>query len=331
MPADPPAPGGRLAATTARFGVPMLLLALVLIEIRGGEAALPTWLGGVAVRLALADEAMLRILIGVQIGLGGAILLFARWSRAISVATLTLLAFAAIAELSALLGRDVETSRYAPPAILLAIAGAALPGLLKSGRATTPPRGSVAWGVLGTVIVATASIGFAARLPLPKAPSSDPTSFTGEVVDLAPDTWVGKTIPGSGLAARLPQLTALTLEGRTAVVFYNPRCGSCHELFDEWFAEGAPCRVVAVEIPPEAGAVVLESDLPAEVSCPNCPRLELPGGPLYLIQPPVVAAVEDGVITCVALQPEEVANCIGGWFGRPPATASGASSPDGAG
>ena len=103
MPADPPPSSGRLAATTARFGVPLLLIVLVLIEIRGGEAALPTWLGGVAVRLGLADEAMLRILIGVQIALGGAILLFGRWSRAISVGTLTLLAFAAIAEGSALI------------------------------------------------------------------------------------------------------------------------------------------------------------------------------------------------------------------------------------
>ena len=75
-------------------------------------------------------------------------------------------------------------------------------------------------------------------------------------------------------------------------------------------------RVVAVKVPPEAGASLLESDLPADVACPGCERLELRTGPLWLIQPPVVAAVEDGVVTCVAMRPEEVESCLGPWFGR---------------
>ena len=307
--------GGR-SATAARLGVPLLLLVLVVLEIRGGVAALPAWLDGLGARFDLSDEALMRGLVGVQIGLGLATLLFGRWSRTLAAATLSLLAFAAIAELSALLGRDVESWRFLVPAVLLAICGAVLPGVLRSAR-PTGPSGSIAWRALGLLAVATTAFAVAARVPVAPRSAPEPGSFSGEVVELGPETWAGQTIPATGLSQHVPMLTPLTLEGRTAVVLYNPRCGSCHDLFDEWFADGAPFRVVAVEVPPEAGALLLESDLPADVACPGCERLELRTGPLWLIQPPVVAAVEDGVVTCVAVRPEEVESCLGSWFGRP--------------
>lgn len=309
---------------SARIGVPLLLLVLIVLEIRSGVAALPVWLEGLGVRLGWTDESLLRGLVGTQVGLGLATLLLGRWSRGLAVATLGLLAFAAIAEISALLGREVDSWRFLVPAVLLAIAGAMLPGLLRAtpSRADAAQGGSAAWRAIALLAIATVAFAAAARIPV--APRSAPElgSFSGEVVELGPETWVGQTIPATGLATHLPTVTPLTLEGRTALVLYNPRCGSCHDLFDEWFADGAPFRVVAIEVPPEASAVLLESDLPDDVECPGCERMSLRRGPLWLVQPPVVAAVEDGVVTCVAMRPEEVESCLGPWFGRPAAEAA---------
>jgi len=312
---DEASTGGGRSAVAARLGVPLLLLVLVVLEIRGGVASLPVWMDGLGGRLDWSDETLVRVVVGLQVALGLATLLVGRWSRPLAVVALTLLGFAAIAELSALMGRDVEVWRFAAPAAVLAVAGAMLPGLLRMAPKSTP-GGSTAWRVLGLVAIATFALAFAARIPVAPRSAEEVPSFFGEVVEFGPETWAGQTIPATGLPQHVPMLTPLTLEGRTAVVLYNPRCGSCHDLFDEWFAEGAPFRVVAVKVPPEAGALLLESDLPADVACPGCERLELRTGPLWLIQPPVVAAVEDGVVTCVAMRPDEVESCLGPWFGR---------------
>lgn len=322
--------GSTRATTAARLAVPLLLSVLVVLEIRSGVAALPAWLEGLGIRFAWSEETLLRGLIGAQIGLGLAILILGRWARPLAAATLAMLAFAAIAEISALLGRDVEAWRFAVPGVLLAISGAMLPGVLRA-KAGTGRSGSAAWRAIGLVGIATVALAVAARIPV--APRSAPElgSFSGEIVELAPETWIGQTVPASGLSRHLPALTPLTLEGRTAVVLYNPRCGSCHDLFDEWFADGAPFRVVAIEVPPESSAVLLESDLPTDVACPGCERLSLRRGPLWLVQPPIVAAVEDGVVTCVAMRPEEVESCLGPWFGRPamdPQATEGAAPAD---
>jgi hypothetical protein len=327
---DEAAPGVGRAAIAARLGVPLLLLVLIVLEIRAGVASLPLWMEGLGGRLGWSDEALVRAVVGVQVALGLATLLVARWSRPLAVSTLTLLGFAAIAELSALLGRDEEAWRFAAPAAVLAVVGAALPALLRAAPPRVSAGGSAAWRTLGLLAIATGAFAVAARIPVAPLPAEELPSFSGEVVELGPETWTGQTIPATGLASHVPALTALTLEGRTAVVLYNPRCGSCHDLFDEWFAEGAPFRVVAVKVPPEAGALLLESDLPADVACPGCERVELRTGPLWLIQPPVVAAVEDGVVTCVAMRPEEVESCLGPWFGRTSNAPEAASREDGA-
>jgi hypothetical protein len=320
MPSEAAAsPTGR-TGLAARLGVPLLLIVLIALEIRSGVASLPAWLEGFGVRFEWSPESLFRGLVGVQAGLALSILLLGRWSRRLALATMAGIAFAAIAELSALLGRDVETWRYLVPAILLAVSGAMLPALLRNAPAAPGPNGSVAWRAIGLLAIVTIAFGLAARVPVSPLPGPVLGSFSGEVIELRPESWVGQTIPATGLAGHLPAVTPLTLEGRSAVVLYNPRCASCHELFDEWFADGAPFRVVAIQVPPESSAVLLESDLPEDVECPACERLTLRAGPLWIVQPPVVAAVEDGVVTCVAMRPEEIESCLGRWFGRPATT-----------
>lgn len=311
MPAEPigrPSPAAMMAA---RVGIPALLAALVAIESRAGLEALPLWIEGLATRLGVAEVGLLRLLMGVQLAFAVAAILLRPWSRAISFTAALLLAFAAVAEISAIAGRGLEASRFLPPAILLAICGLLLPPLARRppGPAT---GGSPAWRIVVLLAIATASVATAARIPIsPTVPTLG--SFSGEIVELAVEDWVGKTIPETGLGARVPTLTALTVEGRSAVVLYNRHCGTCHEFFETWFAEPPPFRVIALEVPPEAGAVVLESDQPDDIECPGCERLSLPRGPLWLVKPPVLVLVEDGRVSCVASEADQVAACLGPW------------------
>jgi hypothetical protein len=311
MPADAMARPSPAATLGARVGMPVLLATLVVIESRAGIEALPVWIDGLATRFGVAEVVLLRLLMGVQITFAVSAILLGPWSRAISLVAASLLAFAAIAELSALVGRGSEATELLPPAILLAICGLLLPQLAR--RPATPVvRGSPAWRIVLMLAIATAGVATAARIPIPPSiPKAG--SFSGEIVELAVEDWLGKTIPETGLGARVPNLTALTVEGRTAVVLYNPHCGSCHEFFEAWFGDPQPFRVIALEVPPEEGAVVVESDQPKEIACNGCERLSLPKGPLWLVRPPVLVLVEEGRVSCVAWESDQVAACLGPW------------------
>ncbi|MGA1400341.1 MAG: hypothetical protein ACO38P_08150 [Phycisphaerales bacterium] len=311
MPADAIARPSPAAILAARVGMPALLASLVVIESRAGLESLPIWIDGLATRFDLAEMDLLRLLMGVQLTFAVSAILLRPWSRVISLAAALLLSFAAIAEMSALVGRGPEATELLPPAILLAVCGLLLPPLARRPAASTT-EGSPAWRIVLLVAIATISLAATARIPIPP---STPTagSFSGEIVELAVEDWLGKTIPETGLGARVPNLTALTVEGRSAVVLYNPHCGSCHEFFEAGFDDPQPFRVIALEVPPEEGAVVVESDQPKEIACAGCERLSLPRGPLWLVRPPVLVLVEDGRVSCVAWESDQVAACLGPW------------------
>ena len=297
----------------ARVAVPVVLIALVAVELRAGTASLPRWLVGMSERLDAEPATALRVLVAVQGALALAAILIGRWARGISLVAVILLAFAAIAEVSALLGRGEEAWRFVPPAVVLAVSGLLLPSLLRRSAAATVPGGSTAWRLLALAGSATLAVAIAARVPVatPVAPATPkPPS---EIVELRPEEWIGRPLSESGLPARIPQLTPATIEGRSVVVLHNPRCGLCHELFAEWFSTPQPFRVIALEIPPEPSALLLESEYPDEVACADCQRFTLPTGPMWLVQPPVVILVEDGTVRCVASAVDQVEACLAAW------------------
>lgn len=307
-------------AWLVRAAVPLLLLLLTMLLARGGLAAAPAWVEGLAARWGAAPDAGVRALIALQLGMALLGAIVGRWSRGIAMAALGFLSFAAIAELSALVGRGAAPIAFAAPAAVLAVAGAMLPAVMRSGVPSLAGRGSAAWRAMAAIAVATAATAVAARVPLGEAipataaKGDDGRAFRGEVVEFTFENWAGRTLPDTGLPRHLPALTALTIEGRSVIVLYSPRCGSCHGLFRERFsATELPFRVVAVTVPPEPSALLLPSDQPDRVECPTCIDLALPTGPLWLVQPPVVVAVEDGVVRGVATRPDEVEGLLQAW------------------
>lgn len=303
------------ARLAARVFVPLLLLLLAWLEARGGPGTLPRWLATVGSRFDLSEDLLLRVLIALQLALAAIALLIPRWSRTVSTTALVLLVFAAVAEVSALVGTGGEALRFVPPLVILAAAASLLPTTLRALGAASS-AGSPAWRVLGSLAIGVASVAIAVRIPFGDAASSpaDARATAVEVVELALEDWSGRSLPETGLPRRLPELTALTLEGRSVLVLHDPRCGQCHDLFATWFAAPVDARVIAVRVPPAPGASLLESDQPEEVACADCVRLSLPTGPTWLVQTPAVVVIEDGVVRCAAKGLDQASECLGSWI-----------------
>jgi hypothetical protein len=297
----------------ARLGVACLLTGSAILQWNGGTSWLPTWLGNLGLRFGLDGVDSLRVLIGLELT-GAALCLLLRPAGArVAWACALLGAFVALAELAALNapGAVAAGSGAWPmlmPAIVLAVSvlfmvakPTPVAGVRQSGIAT----------VVTAIVAFTVAMGIATRLPVENTVKTEAFASQGlKAIDLAFESWKGRTFADAGVARHLPRLTAETLEGDVIVVFYNPKCGQCHEVFDRWLAAGRSEKIIAVMVPAAEGSTEAAGDGDSEdITCPTCVRLELPKGPTWLITTPSVAVLKDGVIRCTA--DKDFTACLG--------------------
>ena len=74
----------------------------------------------------------------------------------------------------------------------------------------------------------------------------------------------------------------------------------CHDLFDKHFGDRLPYRLVSIEVPPAEGVELAENNYPEDVTCPDCVRLTLPRGPVWVVTAPMLVEVVDGRVVCVS-------------------------------
>jgi hypothetical protein len=289
----------------ARVVVPVLLAALVAAAIARGGDALPAFMANAAVRTGLGVETATRLLVASLASCALLAVLFGRLASGIAWVAFGGVAFVSLAELSAVFaapgGGSVPARVWVVPMVGLALGVAGLWAL----NATVPAAGGHpparcrlgAWQVLAGLCAVGVPFAVAAQLTV----ASRTVSVQGgvEYVDFDVSSWVGKTVPGTGLAKFLPMITPATLEGTRWIVFYQPSCGRCHDVFRIYFAGDQHGEVVAVEVPHAPDATVLESDQPADIECTNCARMPLPAGKHYVVTTPTIVKVENGVVTCV--------------------------------
>jgi hypothetical protein len=295
-----------------------------------GTSALPAWMSQLGGRASLDDVATMRVAVGIMGSLAlGALLLGSRprLGPAIGRVAGGAIAFAAIASLSAAIAVPLRDGLAAPPlapgALALAAgfivylladrAGArAAKRLAADAAAGRPPRAhSPAWTAMLVVASLVTAFATASRVEVVRSIAGRPSALApGTYVELDYTTWAGRTIPDSGLARLNPMLTALTLEGRSAVVLYDPRCGSCHTLFKEYFSvprDGE--KVIAVRVPPNPDETLLPSDQPEDVDCSHCTFIDLPAGKSYLVARPTLLVVEEGRVSCAT--EKDFSGCLG--------------------
>lgn len=302
--------------------------------LEGGTASLPRWLANLGARASLDDTGSMRLALGAIGALAFlSLLLGSRPRVGPTLARITggVLAFCAVASLSGAIAVPIRDGAPAPPlAPGLWALGAGFALFLLGDRAAARQAArrkaddaagivrrspSPAWTAILAITATVASFALASRANVIRSVAGVPGSAAGQrapgtFVEFDYTVWAGKTIPDTGLARHAPMLTALTLEGRTAVVFYDPRCGSCHALFRDFFAvPHGDEKVVAVKVPPDPDAQLLPSDQPEQVECAGCTHLEFPAGVAYLIAKPTLMVVQDGRVVCATER--DFAGCLG--------------------
>jgi len=290
-----------LDIVTARILTPAWLLFLLGLQITDGTTnALPVWLRNLSVQTGAEVEVVLRVLMSVEILFAGTMLLFPRIARGVALATLLILCFSAIASISADPG---DRGGVLLHAIILIVATLLLIGLRSTHPRPTLPKPplvlSAQWRVMGMILVVTIAGAIGARIDIrpTEVPIRPPQA---PVVEFDLTGWLNMPISQIALREYVPMLTARTMTGERIVVFYSGNCSSCHELFAEHWSGRLEIPVIAVRIPPPPDAPMVPSDQPDSVDCHECEFMQLRPGPLYLVQPPVVFRVSDGVIRCIA-------------------------------
>jgi hypothetical protein len=296
-----------------RLAVALLLVAAAGFQWSGGTAWLPTWLGNMGLRFGLDGVDSLRVLIGLELTGAGLCLGLRRIGAKVAWACALAAAFVSLAELAALnapgaVAVGAGASAMLMPAIVLAVAVLFL--VAKPAPSVGAPQSALS-AVVISISAFTFMMGTATRLPIENTVKTEAFANQGlKAIDLAFESWKGRTFADAGVARHLPRLTAETLEGDAIVVFYNPKCGQCHEVFDRWIAAGRSEKIIAVMVPAADGVVEAAGDGDiGDINCPTCVRLEMPKGPTWLITTPSVAVLKDGVIRCTA--DKDFTSCLG--------------------
>ncbi|HMN95945.1 MAG TPA: hypothetical protein PKC43_09815 [Phycisphaerales bacterium] len=307
---DPdPQPFSTVGAVT-RLIVPAWILVLAAFQLAiGTTEALPLWLYGLSLRFGVEPLTTLRVLVWTEFAIAGLIVVFGHWSRGLAILALVAIAFSSMASISAAIdaprGILMATAALAVSLVLLAI-------VLRAAPRRSDSALSIQWRVIAALALVAASGILAAQLPLRAAPPSfrERMRPPSDVVEMDFRGFIGEPMAATPVAGRFGMITARTLEGRVIVVFYNPDCGACHDLFRERFSGRLEIPVLAVRVPPPRDANRLASDQPEQVDCPECEFIDLPEGPLYLLTPPMVVVTDEGRIACVADQ-RTLDECLG--------------------
>ncbi len=108
--------------------------------------------------------------------------------------------------------------------------------------------------------------------------------------------WAGRKASEIDLISFVPGLAETLGEGRQYLIFYSRTCEHCHELLLEHFSYEPPAPTTLVAIPEMKDGFIEDGQL--ENPCLDCAEVDLPVGVDWLMTPPVVVAIEDGVIQC---------------------------------
>lgn len=275
-----------------------MLVAVGIAQLRIGVECVPAPLVELAVFLfEWSPDAASRTVVAIELALAAAVAVAGtRW---LAIASLVAMAFVSLACVSA----GMRAGAWLTPTLVL---GACVGALWFASRAVDTRaalrRGlSPAWTALLAIAAATIAARFSAGMAF-QSPQQSEAEKKARVnaIDLDLKPYIGRAVADTPIATYLPRVAADLGQTTTFIVFYNPHCDACHNLFEAYFSQPRLERVIAVEIPPAADAILVDVDHHGPIQCPSCEFETLAPGPLWLVAPPMTVKVEAGVITCVA-------------------------------
>ena len=273
---------------TLRILCPVLLLVLAGSQLRIGGNALPIWLSSLSLKNDVDPITTLKFLIAIESCLAMLLLFFGTRLLRIAQGTLCIIAFVALAEASAAFKRGETTSIVVSTAValvsivLLLLSSGAKPPDKEDGPA--PVARTSGLSIFSCVILSCVGIALPLNTSLAPRTISDGAVVAREapgqndgsrIIEMNPMQWVGRSLLETPIGQFTPDALG-QLGEKGILILYNPRCGTCHDMFDVHFSEGADIPLVAIEVPPTEEAVVLESEYDEEVDCPTCIFMSLP-------------------------------------------------------
>ncbi|MBC24036.1 MAG: hypothetical protein CMJ32_09005 [Phycisphaerae bacterium] len=309
------------SALLVRVVVPLMILALVSLQVVHGGHWIPQWILNMLQKWDIDPTMAARCIITIELAAVGLMIFMGRISRAIALASLAAIAFVSIGSFSAVMsGSEQDGTRTSDLAIIGAIllcCAVLLTLVTRSGptggRTSSGAGGSpnLNHNVAGVIVIVILAMVASSMTPMDLKPVGQAGGRPIDVIEIDFADMKGKRLPETPLARQLPELTALTLDGEHFVVFYRLTCPSCHEVFlDHFPGRQERDRVIAVNVPPEQGALIAEGANTEPIQCDGCTRMQLPEGPLWLLKTPAIMVVENGVITCAS--GTDVIDCLVG-------------------
>ena len=299
---------------TLRILLPTALLVIAGSQLQIGGNALPIWISTLSLKNDFNPITTLKLLIALELCLAVLLFFFGHKLVRLAQVTLGIIAFVALAECSAGVRRGESTSIITSS--IIALISLTLLMLISRFRkeetddeVRQPENKINGIAIFACMILCFVAIAVPLNRSLAARTISDGAIMSRDmpaansesrIIEMNPMQWVGRSLIETPIGQFTPDAIG-QLGDKGILILYNPRCGTCHDMFDVHFSEGSDLPLVAIDVPPTEEAILLESEYDDEVDCPTCVFMSLPQGPLWLVGVPYVMTVENGVITCVEM------------------------------
>lgn len=299
---------------TLRILLPTALLVIAGSQLQIGGNALPIWISTLSLKNDFNPITTLKLLIALELCLAVLLFFFGHKLVRLAQVTLGIIAFVALAECSAGVRRGESTSIITSS--IIALISLTFLMLISGFRreetddeARKPENKTKGIAIFACMILCFVAIAVPLNRSLAARTISDGAIMSRDmpaansesrIIEMNPMQWVGRSLIETPIGQFTPDAIG-QLGDKGILILYNPRCGTCHDMFDVHFSEGSDLPLVAIDVPPTEEAILLESEYDDEVDCPTCVFMSLPQGPLWLVGVPYVMTVENGVITCVEM------------------------------
>ena len=121
--------------------------------------------------------------------------------------------------------------------------------------------------------------------------------------------WLDKNVRDIDLVNYVDGLADSLQDGQQYLIFYSQTCDHCQMLLELHFGFGSPVPTTIVAVPEHKGGFEPEGAL--EQPCMDCRELELPAGCDWLMTPPLMLALDNGVVACAKeAEDSEAPECL---------------------
>lgn len=136
----------------------------------------------------------------------------------------------------------------------------------------------------------------AAALPPGTMANPNPTPLPSFYITSPTESWIGKPATDVDLVKLMRIWPDDIATGTRYIIFYSRTCDHCEAMFNDHLTLPHDRPITVVEIP--ASATELRGPNPWDMPNVDAQQLALPVGPNWVMTPPIIIAIDNGVVSC---------------------------------